>query len=67
MASGEFLRRNLPLVLSKQGEEAARKVLAVYADDWKLEALAQFANFVPDNVRPIVLAEMERRRQSLVA
>jgi hypothetical protein len=67
MASSEFVRRNLPLVLKKRGEQAAQKILAVFADDWKPEALADFAKSVPDNIRPIVLAEIERRRQLSVA
>jgi hypothetical protein len=39
MASSESMRRNLPLVLRKKGEPAAQKLLAVYADDWKVDAL----------------------------
>jgi hypothetical protein len=63
MASSELMRRNLPRVLEKKGAQAAQKVLAVYANDWKVDALAEFAKSVPDNIRAVVLAEVERRRQ----
>ena len=64
MSSPEFVQRNLQRVLKTRGEAAARKVLAVFTGDWDVDALADFAKMVSSDARPMVLSEVERRRNT---